>query len=568
MSRTEEQTKNFASSLQGWIGEEGIAEEQRKARREAAERMIAAYRTDADTLDLSELGLTSLPEEIGNLTELQSLDLYSNQLTTLPPSIGALTALRELNLSSNQLTALPESIGGFTALQRLYLSSNQLTALPESIGDLTALQDLYLSDNQLTALPESIGGLAALQYLNLSRNRLTALPNSLFTLQHLESLDAERNHFSREEVERLQALPRRGGLGFHVSIHEPVAAAAAAAGFAVPFVTPLQEILNQIFASPGGSSSSADATAESLKKFVTESPDLENFRTFLTHCSRTASFKNEEGREKICELLRQIITAANADKTGRITNIINTTAAGAGDTCGDRVAMSLIDMQLAALHFSRLPKNMGNDVESMYIYAKERSAIKFLQEKAEAKFIKNSGGDEIETHLAYMQLAENLGVTIAGADMLYRGCSGVSNKDLEDALKEYKGPSDTEGMSKGEYLAYKFMYDASEFERIGVIDNIKEKVRSCDEFNTDARAGELSGAYEQRLKGLQSKLKKDTISALKEAVMVGRGGAAACAAAASFSSSSSSLPQQSSTPNTSAHSTSSDSLSPPPAQHK
>ena len=55
------------------------------------------------TLELSSLGLTTLPPEIGQLTALTQLDLCDNQLTSLPPEIGQLTVLTQLDLSDNQL---------------------------------------------------------------------------------------------------------------------------------------------------------------------------------------------------------------------------------------------------------------------------------------------------------------------------------------------------------------------------------------------------------------------------------------------------------------------------------
>jgi hypothetical protein len=65
-------------------------------------------------LDLSGLGLTVVPEELGQLTHLQRLDLSRNQLTTLPAWIGQLADLQDLNLSDNQLTELPTGLGQLT----------------------------------------------------------------------------------------------------------------------------------------------------------------------------------------------------------------------------------------------------------------------------------------------------------------------------------------------------------------------------------------------------------------------------------------------------------------------
>lgn len=50
--------------------------------------------------------LTSLPESIGSLTELQFLDLKDIELISLPESIGSLSSLQFLGLDYNQLTSL------------------------------------------------------------------------------------------------------------------------------------------------------------------------------------------------------------------------------------------------------------------------------------------------------------------------------------------------------------------------------------------------------------------------------------------------------------------------------
>ena len=82
--------------------------------KDAQRRIEEALKSGATRLDLTDLKLSTLPDAIGQLSELQTLDLSDNQLSTLPEAIGQLTQLRELDLSNNQLIALPEAIGQLT----------------------------------------------------------------------------------------------------------------------------------------------------------------------------------------------------------------------------------------------------------------------------------------------------------------------------------------------------------------------------------------------------------------------------------------------------------------------
>ena len=119
----------------------------------ALARIEAAAQTDATLLDLSDLGLTALPSEIGQLTNLRALYISHNALTALPPKIGLLTSLRGLYIGHNALTALPPEIGKLTQLTILYAMDNALISLPVEIGNLKNLCVLELGNNQLTNLP-------------------------------------------------------------------------------------------------------------------------------------------------------------------------------------------------------------------------------------------------------------------------------------------------------------------------------------------------------------------------------------------------------------------------------
>ena len=106
-------------------------------REEALKRIEAARAGGHDTLDLSGLGLTSVPPEIGQLTELTELDLSGNQLTSLPSEIGQLAELTELNLYGNHLALLPPEIWRLTKLEHLSLGGNELVKWSRGFEQLT-----------------------------------------------------------------------------------------------------------------------------------------------------------------------------------------------------------------------------------------------------------------------------------------------------------------------------------------------------------------------------------------------------------------------------------------------
>jgi len=128
---------------------------------------------EEDYLDITELylinnELTSIPESICSLINLQKLYLSNNKITNIPEFISSLIHLRQLILSNNQITSIPESICSLINLQELYLYNNKITNIPYYISSLINLRKLHLSYYEITNIPESIGSLINLQTLVLS----------------------------------------------------------------------------------------------------------------------------------------------------------------------------------------------------------------------------------------------------------------------------------------------------------------------------------------------------------------------------------------------------------------
>lgn len=155
----------------------------------ALQRIEEARVSEATELDLSYLGLTELPPELWELTNLQWLSLSHNHIGNLSPKIQQLSNLQMLLLVDTQLESLPPEIGQLTNLKGLAISFNQLTNLPSEIGYLKNLCSLDISHNDIQQLPNTLGNLSQLtqseecrqwfRNLNLDGNPLISPPQEV-----------------------------------------------------------------------------------------------------------------------------------------------------------------------------------------------------------------------------------------------------------------------------------------------------------------------------------------------------------------------------------------------------
>jgi hypothetical protein len=104
-----------------------------EALNEACRRIETCARAQANSLDLSMLGLPSLPEALGSLNHIESLDVSYNALTRLPLQLDELDHLRELLVNGNLLSAIPEELRFRHGLEFIDLSNNPLNDLPADL---------------------------------------------------------------------------------------------------------------------------------------------------------------------------------------------------------------------------------------------------------------------------------------------------------------------------------------------------------------------------------------------------------------------------------------------------
>ncbi|MHA1338590.1 MAG: leucine-rich repeat domain-containing protein [Promethearchaeota archaeon] len=148
-------------------------------------------------LGLSNLKLSNLPEEIGNLEYLEELDAINNLINQIPLTICILKNLKELRLYKNQIKQISDCISRLEKLQYLNLGVNQLTKIPESLGFLNNLIELNLCFNQIAQIPKTIGNCRKLEVINLDNNLLYSIPEEISQLVNLRILRLAGNQIKK-----------------------------------------------------------------------------------------------------------------------------------------------------------------------------------------------------------------------------------------------------------------------------------------------------------------------------------------------------------------------------------
>ncbi|MBA2458787.1 MAG: leucine-rich repeat domain-containing protein [Gemmatimonadales bacterium] len=78
---------------------------------------VSYHHFNAKSIVLSDVGLTTVPDELLLMTTLANLNLSHNRIRMLPPSISQLHSLIHLDLSDNLLENLPPQLGYLSRLK-------------------------------------------------------------------------------------------------------------------------------------------------------------------------------------------------------------------------------------------------------------------------------------------------------------------------------------------------------------------------------------------------------------------------------------------------------------------
>ncbi|KAM3957898.1 leucine-rich repeat-containing protein 47 [Aphomia sociella] len=150
--------------------------------------------SNLNLLNISDTSLTSIPDDIKQLVNLQSLLLFGNKLEVFNENITLLSKLKVLDLSRNQIKSVPDSLNKLKELSSINFSSNVIESLPK-IGDLPNLIMLDVSNNKLASFPDvETANLPHLTDLKLKGNLIESLPGYVSqSMQSMKNFDIGDN---------------------------------------------------------------------------------------------------------------------------------------------------------------------------------------------------------------------------------------------------------------------------------------------------------------------------------------------------------------------------------------
>lgn len=150
---------------------------------------------DTIKINYDNFKLNELPENFGEyLTECNELDINGINITKLPESIGLCKNLKVLHITNcNSLNTIPNQIGELIELEDLVISNTAIDDLPDNIGRNVNLTSLMLNSNKLTTVPSGVRNFSELAMIDLSDNEIVTIPYEIFLTEEGMSKVREGN---------------------------------------------------------------------------------------------------------------------------------------------------------------------------------------------------------------------------------------------------------------------------------------------------------------------------------------------------------------------------------------
>ncbi|KAJ7593728.1 hypothetical protein C8J56DRAFT_884513 [Mycena floridula] len=152
--------------------------------------------TSLQKLEVSEMGMDTVPSSIQNSITLEHLDISFNRIANLDWAgvhLNQLPNLRELDVQNNLMETLPRYLSQMDSLTTLNISNNKFRTIPLVVCQLPRLQNLDISFNLIEELPTELGRLTELERFIFAGNRVSSFSAEMQQLLSLRHLDCSRN---------------------------------------------------------------------------------------------------------------------------------------------------------------------------------------------------------------------------------------------------------------------------------------------------------------------------------------------------------------------------------------
>ena len=404
-------------------------------------------------LTLQDCDRISVPPTISNGQHITDLNFSGcTQLATLP-DLAHCPQLSVLNLTDCRALTGSLDLSSCPHLQTLFMSGcsgiNEL-----ALSHCDQLASIFMSDcSSLTTLP-SVGHLQRLDFLDLDGTPLTSLPEDIVRLPQSSEITLNATGLSDAVRNRLHHIMNAAdytGPNILYSMHEPTPALV---------IRPLNEEAAEWHAE------APEHLRAALSGFDWSALPSQNtataFSNFLARIRETSDYRHANGalktvtQERVTKLLAQL----QSDPALR-ENCCNL-ALDAVNTCGDRVALRLMDMEnLALISTASAAIDAGkydNNPQALVDLCKGQHRLALVSAAANDKVASMHFTDPIEVHLGYItKLVNSCVLPVQISTMLYPRCSGVTDDDLAAIRKKLANT----GLSEAECVANNRAYHSA-----------------------------------------------------------------------------------------------------------
>ncbi|MEC5218289.1 Leucine-rich repeat (LRR) protein [Actimicrobium sp. GrIS 1.19] len=384
------------------------------------------------TLNMTHCWNVTIPPDVSQCPLLTRLNTTGCTNITTPPDVSQCPQLTILDMTYFRNVTTPPDVSQCPLLTRLDMGACEHVTTPPDVSQCALLTNLTLSGCYGVSTLPRLAHLQQLRILSLTRVPLTSLPEDLLELHRDCAITLDASRLSEAVRNRLiETLNRHDYDGPRIYysmaappvVTQPVALDQAVAGWRAEVSSPESEALNPA------------VWAE-----LPRQDNASQFATFLSRMRETNDYRHASPairaatKQRVVELLAQL-----QDDPALREDCFNL-AFEAVETCGDRVALRLLDMETlclsrrmqAAIHAGEFDANPSALVD----LCKGQYRLDVLSRLAKDKVATMNFCDEIEVYLGYLvALSEDFDLPIKISTMLYPAASGITQQDIAAARK-------------------------------------------------------------------------------------------------------------------------------------